>query len=97
MTGNRTNNALNALIWPSYIIAPLVYMNMYCTVTSAIFMTMITNIYLGMGAMWCTIFFSALFIFLFSNPVETIMDMTVRRLVSSTKVVWPQEQLKSAY
>jgi hypothetical protein len=96
MYGNRTNNVLNALIWPCYIIAPLVYMNMYCTCNDAIYMTMLGNIYLGMGAMWTTVFFAAIFIFLFSNPVETIMDLTLRRLVASTKVVWPQDQLKSA-
>ena len=94
---NPNTHLLGQLIWPCYIIAPLVYMNMYCTTQSAIFMTMINNIYLGMGAMWITIFFAFSFIFLFSNPVETVMDLTLRRLVTSKALSNPQvNQMKQS-
>jgi len=79
MAGAPSNNVLLSLLWPSYILAPLVYMNMYCSVSEAIFMTMINNIYLGMGAMWLTIVFAAVFLLLFANPVETMFDLTIRK------------------
>ena len=80
MWGHKNMNIVGVLIYPSYILAPIVYMNMYCTCSSAIYMTMVNNIYLGMGAMWCTIFISFLFVFLFANPVEKIMNKSIRRL-----------------
>jgi hypothetical protein len=82
MTGCCTHNLLNfasAFIWPCYVIAPMVYMNMYCTVNESVYMTMINNVYLGMGSMICT-FIAALFVIIFYlHPVEALINMTLRK------------------
>lgn len=88
LLGAPTNNVMNIFIWPCYIIAPLVYMNLYCTLNEAIYMTMLNNIYLGMGAMWTTIFVALAFQYLILNPVEGMCDLTIRRLVESTRPNW---------
>ena len=80
MWANKNINIVGCLVYPCYILAPIVYMNMYCTCSSAIYMTMVNNIYLGMGAMWCTVIVSMFFVFFFSNPIEKLMNNTVRRL-----------------
>jgi len=52
------------------MIAPLVYMNMYCSMTEAVYMTMVNNIYLGMGAMVVTMAVVVPFQFCLMYPIE---------------------------
>jgi hypothetical protein len=60
------------MIWPIYLIAPLVYMNMYCTEDFANYMTNLTNSVMGMGAMCLSIFGSLLFLALILNPLNNL-------------------------
>lgn len=60
------------MIWPIYLIAPLVYMNMYCTEDFANYMTNLTNSVMGMGAMCLSIFGCLLFLALILNPLNNL-------------------------
>lgn len=63
------------------MLAPLVYMNMYCTVDEAIYMTMLSNNILGMGAMLITILVAFLFILIIQYPLENFFDKTLRKYI----------------
>ena len=71
----------SALIWPAYILSPMIYMNMYSRVKEAIFMTMISNCVLGMGGIMVTILSTLAFIFLLQYPLETIVTKTIRNKI----------------
>lgn len=71
-TQNWIVNTLGAMIWPIYLIAPLVYMNMYCTEDFANYMTNLTNSVMGMGAMCLSIFGSLFFLALILNPLNNL-------------------------
>ena len=77
---NPSINILGAIIFPCYLLAPMVYMNMYSTRDEAIYMTMIGNVYLGMGAMFTTIFIAIAYIFLIGNPIENFFNETIRKV-----------------
>lgn len=75
----RLNNLVNAFCWPCYVLGPMVYMNMFCTVNESVYMTMINNVYLGMGSMACTFAVAAFVMVFYLHPVEALLDMTLRR------------------
>lgn len=93
MIGCCTNKLLlilNEFIWPSYIIAPIVYMNMFCTVNESVYMTMINNIYLGMGSMICTMVIAGFVMIFYYHPVQALVDRTLRKWL----IVAPLEKEK---
>jgi peptidoglycan/LPS O-acetylase OafA/YrhL len=79
---NTKTNFLGHLVYPCYLIAPLVYMNMYCTTQESIYMTMIGNIILGMGAMTFTFIVVPIYIFVIEYPIENVMNRTFRKIVN---------------
>lgn len=91
---NPSINILGALIFPCYIMAPLVYMNMYSTRVEAIYMTMIGNVYLGMGAMFTTIFVALAYTFFVGNPLEHFFDETIRKATVISRPKSNREGLK---
>lgn len=49
-TGTSGNVCIiSAMVWPNYMLSPLIYMNMYSRVKEAIYMTLFANCVLGMG------------------------------------------------
>jgi hypothetical protein len=66
------------------MIAPLVYMNMYCSMTEAVYMTMVNNIYLGMGAMVVTMAVVVPFQFCLMYPIEQMFFLSLGKLHKST-------------
>ena len=72
--GNRICNFLGTLVYPCYLIAPLIYMNMYCTTEESIYMTMLGNIILGMGAMFFTFIIVPAYIFVIEFPLSNIIE-----------------------
>lgn len=75
----KNNQLINAFVWPCYVIAPMVYMNMFCTVNESVYMTMINNVYLGMGSMWCTFMVAIVVMVFYLHPVEALLDVTLRK------------------
>lgn len=75
----KNNQLINAFVWPCYVIAPMVYMNMFCTVNESVYMTMINNVYLGMGSMWCTFAVAIVVMVFYLHPIESLLDLTVRK------------------
>lgn len=70
MCRNRYVNLVAESVWPTYLLCPIIYMNMYCTVNESIYMTMFGNVILGMGSMMCTFILTIPFMLLLMYPVE---------------------------
>jgi hypothetical protein len=70
-----------AIMWPAYIISPIVYMNMYSRVKEAIYMTMLSNCVLGMGGIMYVILITFAFLMVLQYPIETIVSKTIRKLL----------------
>jgi hypothetical protein len=83
---------ISSIVWPAYILSPMVYMNMYSRVKEAIYMTMLGNCVLGMGGIMCTILFTLSFIFLLQYPIENIVTKTLRNKLLGNIF---QERIKS--
>ena len=79
MLTNEYMCMVGALVWPSYLLSPIIYMNMYSRTQEALFMTNIGNCVLGMGGMILTYLTSVLFTFMISYPVETSFSKSIRK------------------
>jgi len=60
---NKIVNMLGVMVWPCYMITPLVYMYMFSSVDESVFMTMLGNCVLGMGVIFITFAVAIIFIF----------------------------------
>ena len=72
--GNHIINFTGSMVWPLYILAPVVYMCGMCTMSSAWYMTSLTNIYLGMGGMMTTIIVTVVYMLVIQGPVENLVN-----------------------
>ena len=79
---NKITNFLGHLVYPCYLIAPLIYMNMYCTTPQSIYMTMFGNIILGMGAMLFTFIIVPIYVLIIEYPIENFLNSTLRKRVN---------------
>ena len=67
---NPIVNIMGALVWPCYLLTPLVYMNLFSSVKESVYITMIGNCVLGIGGILITFVFSVLFIFTIQYPID---------------------------
>ena len=81
MVSNHRTNVAGALIWPSYIFAPIIYMNCYSTMEESFYMTMLGNVILGIGSMFVTLIFSLLFIMFIQGPIDFTIEISMRRFL----------------
>jgi len=70
---------INCMIWPAFLLSPMIYMNMYARVKEAIYMTMLTNCVKGMGGMMFTYISTVVFVMLINYPVETMVTKVFRK------------------
>ena len=81
MCSNSYANVAGTLVWPSYIFAPLIYMNCYSTMEESFYMTMLGNVILGIGSMNVTLIFSVIFIVFIQSPIDFTVEMSMRRFL----------------
>ena len=75
---NKIVNFLGAMVWPCYMITPLVYMFTFSSVSESVLMTMLGNCVLGMGGILITFVVAVIFIFLVQFPIDTFINLAIR-------------------
>ena len=66
------------MVWPLYMLAPVVYMCGMCTMSSAWYMTSLTNIYLGIGGMMASILATLAYMLIVQGPVDNVVNKLIR-------------------
>jgi hypothetical protein len=80
--GNPAFNAMGKLIYPAYLIAPIIMMIVYGNTDHGTFMTMLGNMTLGMGHMFVA-FVAGFFIYcLIQWPITRTMQIFIYPIIS---------------
>jgi hypothetical protein len=91
MLGNPVFNALGKLVYPAYLISPIVMMIVYANTDHGVFMSQLGNMTLGMGHMFIA-FIAGFFIYILIQwPITRLMQIFMYPLVShdyEIKLAW---------
>ena len=85
--GNPAFNAMGKLVYPAYLISPIIMMIVYANTDHGIFMSMLGNMTLGMGHMFIA-FIVGFFVYsLIQWPITRLMQIFMYPLISHDYLV----------
>lgn len=80
-------NGCGRLVYPAYLISPIVMMVVYCNTDHGIMMTLIGNVTLGMGHLMISFIIGAMMYIMIMFPIKRAIQLTLHPFVSHEDMI----------